>query len=471
LPVAPEALYHAAFRSPEGTYCLVAGQQGLLRVYDLANSREVRDLGPPKSTGAAPTIGRAVWSSSMSTVAWQPHGKPDVMVHTGEGSPAARALAAAAGMVPLGVSPGGKLLGCGTTGGNAVVFDTSDGRELLRFSAGAGDLLAVTFLDERRLLSAGEDGAVRLWDLEGGKELMEDAGHTAPVLALNFSGDGRRLASSGRDGTVRVWDVESGRSLADFRGGQGAVGHVGLSPDGRRAVSATSSGVRVWDVEGRVSLRDIPQPSAAHLTVTPDGREFAYIATHSSNAVVFQSLGLPAGGQVVADNARTTCLALSPDGNGLLTGLSAFGMVLWDVAERRELRRYGGHLADLRAVSFTPDRGRFLSLSATWAGPGDRVLYHWDRDEELPRTRLPLEGLPDTAMQFAFSRQARLLAGVSADARVFVWDTETGRRRVEWRLPGVADAVAIDPAERHLASANRNGTVYYFKLPPPPAER
>jgi hypothetical protein len=34
-----------------------------------------------------------------------------------------------------------------------------------------------------------------------------------------------------------------------------------------------------------------------------------------------------------------------------------------------------------------------------------------------------------------------------------------------WRLPGAVHAVAFDPGEKHIATANNNGSVYLLRLP------
>ncbi len=70
------------------------------------------------------------------------------------------------------------------------------------------EVFAVAFHpDGTRLATAGRDGAVWLWDLARGEEVVRLAGHTSYVWSLAFSPDGATLASGSGDATVRLWDT------------------------------------------------------------------------------------------------------------------------------------------------------------------------------------------------------------------------------------------------------------------------
>lgn len=66
---------------------------------------------------------------------------------------------------------------------------------------------------DRLLASASRDRTVRIWDLEGSRELVL-RGHEQAVVSISWAPDGRTLASRSLDGTVRLWDPSTGHEVA-----------------------------------------------------------------------------------------------------------------------------------------------------------------------------------------------------------------------------------------------------------------
>src|SRR5262245_57111152 len=80
------------------------------------------------------------------------------------------------------------------------------------------------------------------------KERMTLQGHTGPVNAVGVSPDGKRVVAAGDDKTISIWDIGSGKELMRLKGHAAGIDAVAFSPDGKRVASASSDGsARIWD--------------------------------------------------------------------------------------------------------------------------------------------------------------------------------------------------------------------------------
>ncbi len=105
-------------------------------------------------------------------------------------------------------SDGRTLVTIGGEGKTIVLLEAATGDRRAELSCPTRlDPVAKLAPDGRTAVSAGVDGAIRLWELPSGKEIGRLEGHRSRVVDLGFSPDGRRLASAGHDTTVLVWDV------------------------------------------------------------------------------------------------------------------------------------------------------------------------------------------------------------------------------------------------------------------------
>src|SRR5262245_53041949 len=105
-------------------------------------------------------------------------------------------------------SPCGKLIVSGGMNRPAKVWDAVTGAELRTLTGAVGWSLAIS-PDGKLIASGGADRLVHLWNLETGAELPALSGHDHSVWSVVFTPDGR-LVSGGEDGTVRFWDVPAG---------------------------------------------------------------------------------------------------------------------------------------------------------------------------------------------------------------------------------------------------------------------
>jgi len=111
-----------------------------------------------------------------------------------------------------------------------------------------GTVLDMNFSsDGQRLMTACEDGLIRVWQVADWKLAATLPGHVGPVHAAEFSPDGKWIVSVGQDKSIRIWSAEDGRLLQTLSESRDPLRAVAFSPDGRYLAASSEQNVLVWD--------------------------------------------------------------------------------------------------------------------------------------------------------------------------------------------------------------------------------
>jgi hypothetical protein len=209
----------------------------------------------------------------------------------------------------------------------------------------------------KRILATGHDnGEVRTWDTQSGKELKLFLGHDKCVENVTFSPDLKVIASASDDKTVRLWDTQTSEELQCFQGHKTSVKVVSFSPDAMTIASGSAclhddSGLPL--IEERIVLRNAKT------------------------------------GKVICDfwsRETATSLAFSPDGKFVVSGCQYGISVVWDAqtgAEMYHFHYFGPHCAYDLTMSCT-------EVIATVGNHGWTV-QPWDGESGVLSGRTPVE--------------------------------------------------------------------------------
>lgn len=336
---------------------------------------------------------------------------------------------------------------------------------LTRLQGHWGRLHVVAFSpDGQRLVSAGEDGVVRVWDVEKGAELVSFANHQLRVRGAAWFPDGQQIVTGGDDHVVRVWNARNGVEQFVLTPNRGRIADVDISPDGRWIACANADGTAmIWPADGRGEPRVLVGHTLGitALTFSPDsqalltggadglinlweiktGRATFTIKDHPGDV---RSLGFSPdgkqfliGGNVqlvfvreVADGRVTHTFkghseelqsgVFLPRGKGLVTASQDWSVRMWDLATNAQKQFFNPHNNPVFCVAVSPDGKRLA------AGSSEAVVTVWDIDRQLQGVRL--EQPKGVIRSLSFSADGRVVLTSCSEGTVRLWDAATGRQ-------------------------------------------
>jgi WD40 repeat protein/mono/diheme cytochrome c family protein len=257
------------------------------------------------------------------------------------------------------------LLNGPTNADNTGELDPLESRD------GAANQMAI-FPDGLRSVIAAADRSVRLWDVEGRRDVKRFIGHTASVWSVSLSLDGKFAISGSMDGTARVWDVVSGQQLQKYAEHSSLVSAVGFNPNGKWGISGGFDGVvAAWKVAGGEEIWRVEKlGTVTALAVDPTGQ---YVVVAADRFVHLLEL---ATGKTVRTHGKfptpVASLAVSPNGKWYAAGSDDGTVRVWKLGENKAEFVLTGHDGPVRSVAIK-DGGRFV-LSAG----SDRTVRLWD---------------------------------------------------------------------------------------------
>ena len=425
--------------SRDGRLVATAGQDGLVRVWDLNRGRAVTTI------KAHP--GNWALGASLS-----PDGR-QVATAGDDGTVALWDLNGEEKRVLLRLSPNyGNALEFSPDGSRLLVpaFDGTihlvpvEGGGPVRVLSGHTDLVwtARFSSDGKRAVSASDDRSARIWDLASGASTV--LSHPEPVLGADFSTDGRRVATAGQDGVLRIWDADGGGRPLQIPVDDQALNSVRFSEDDKRLITSGEDGVvRVHGVNGGPALAEL----RGHRGLV---QQAAFVA--GSNIVISAgedgTLRRWSPATAATLQAPVTTASFSPDGKTVLNGGADGVLRLWDLSAG-SVTELAGHAAP-SFPRFSPDGAHIVSASL------DGGVRLWDSESRRSKV-----AASEDALVFAATSDpaGRRIAFGGARQTITIQRLDGGDRVVLKGHEGAIRGIAFDPGGTHLASASDDGTV------------
>lgn len=300
---------------------------------------------------------------------------------------------------------------------------------------------------------AGKPGKITVFQPGLTRIQCEWTAHENWIRTLAFSPEGTELLSGGNDGSARAWDVTTGKQTALVGDGHFCVHEVAYSRDGKALAYLAEAQERISEIYvlDRKTSQRIGQPyrvenSLFGSAISPDA---SLVVTGGADHVsrFWVPRQLPPAVDLPAHELETWRAAFTPDGQTLLSGSDDHLIKVWDIPSLKLRRTFAGHDALVSCLVISPDG----KVAAT--GSFDNHVKLWDLNKEEEIATLREHRRPMRAL--AFSPGGDLLASSGKDARICIWDTPTHQLiRTLPEQPGEIRGLVFSPDGKYLASVS-----------------
>lgn len=272
----------------------------------------------------------------------------------------------------------------------------------LKALRGSNRISTVAIAENQTYLTGSWEGVLTLWN-EQADSLWTCQAHEDKIVASLFSPDEKHILSISQDGFFKLWNL-NGKLLGEMILEEEIYQVNYLDTDSlfilsdQRAALINLKGATIWEIKGdnfraadislenqRVALvledtlciydfaqellwkKRVHQAQINALALSPDGESL--ISGSSDPQIFFWNVKDASykeiGGEINKPKAEITSIAYSPDGNGFATAYASGdpSIILWN-AEGKFIKKLAYHEVAINALLYSPDGNYVLSGSS-----------------------------------------------------------------------------------------------------------
>ena len=287
--------------------------------------------------------------------------------------------------------------------------------------------------DMKRILSAGKDYSIKLWDFKTKKCLHPfNLGYPKSIKTVCFSPDGNMaLFGGGNTFEMELWDLddpEKEKIIRKYGEHSNDINEVCFSSDGKKALSGSSDGtIKLWNVDSGECEYTLEGHMSGVTSVCFSADDTKIISGGGNCSVKMWG--------------KKECVDSS--------------VKVWDIKEIECVRSFKKHTKSIESVRFSPNALTILSGSCD----GTMKLY----DVSQRKVIHSFEGHSGPIYSVCFNRDGSRAFSGSKDGTMKIWNTRTGACIRTFEAGGAVHSVCF--SSKGVLTGDSNGKIKLWRLP------
>jgi WD40 repeat protein len=372
-----------------------------------------------------------------------------------------------------------------------IIDNISEVTEINTYQKGVKSVIFFQYGNDERLVAAGEDGTLRMWDANKGMQIGKELfAHPGGVNSVRFSRDQSKFVTAGVDGMVKLWSLsalneQNAKPISEFKAHTSSIRNVRYSPNEELIATGgetdgmlklwTSDGKRKWEViahdRGIESLNFSPD-GAVIVTGGEDGyakkwdlegnlkQTFKHIEDdgfHGGvNSVTFSEKDEK---NVACKHDKNSIFCRLKDGRMIATAGDNGTVKIWNL-QGELLKTINAHIGTVEASRFSIDNTQLATSSGDdFTSPNQSSVRIWNLN--TGELLSEFNGHQGSVESIRYSKDGKYLATSGKDdGKIIKWKVPItpfyGR---EEQHQGQVNSVRFSPDGKKIVTAGDDGTV------------
>ena len=301
-------------------------------------------------------------------------------------------------------------------------------------------------------------GQIRIFNRKDGSQKTFE-GHKFGTMKISWSPDNSKLVSAGQDGQLKIWNVKTQKILKTLEGGVQWVEHVSWSPNGDFIASSAGKILRIWDSEGSLVQEYKDHPST--ITAIQWNSSSTEVATASYGKILIFLIGVNKPQTVLPYPSSLISLSWHLNGKWIVAGTQEGSMCGWQLPCVEESHfDIQGYETKVTQLSWSKNGRNLATAGGSW-------VVIWDFSGKGPEGK-DAEVLRDDRRitQMSYQNHGDLLASGTKDGSILFWrPTVPEKPRLVFEVDSGISQLQWSEDGEFLVVCSEDGIVRIWKSP------